>query len=385
MSACKKDTHPDKIDLTVGAYRDNNGKPQVLNAIREAEKLIFEEKLNHEYLPQDGEAQFLEGSQRLFFGDDSKCLQENRVYSIQGISGTGSLTLGFAFIKKHFPEGTTVYIPSTTWANHVNMCNSNGLNTARYRYLDGSGCALDFDGLIEDLSACPEGSVILLHMCAHNPTGVDPSDEQWLKILDVIKSRKLLPFFDNAYQGFVSGDPTKDALPARLFASTGLEMMASCSFAKNFGLYGDRIGALHVVASKAENVPKLASQIRVISRVIYSTPPLHGARIVGKVIGSPSLYKMWEGECKGMADRITAARNKFYSGLVSNNVKGTWDHVIAQRGMFSFTGIPADVVKRLREEYHIYMLENGRISVAGLNDGNIDRFVKALKETMGTN
>ena len=341
--------------------------------------------MNHEYLPQDGEAKFIQGSQKLFFGNDAQCLKENRVYTIQGISGTGSITLGLVFIKKHFPEGTTVYIPSTTWSNHVNMCNAHGLKTARYRYLDDSGCVLDFDGLLEDLSTCPEGSVILLHMCAHNPTGVDPSDEQWLKILQVIKERKLLPFFDNAYQGFVSGDPTKDAMPARLFASTGLEMMASCSFAKNFGLYGDRIGALHVVASKAENVPKLASQIRVISRVLYSTPPLHGAHIVGKILASPELNSLWESECKGMADRITSARTKLHAGLVSHDVKGTWDHVIAQRGMFSFTGIPADIVRRLREEHHIYMLENGRISVAGLNDGNIDQFVTALKETMGTN
>ena len=162
-------------------------------------------------------------------------------------------------------------------------------------------------------------------------------------------------------------------------------MMASCSFAKNFGLYGDRIGALHVVASKAENVPKLASQIRVIPRCIYSTPPLHGARIVGKVLGSPDLRSMWESECKGMADRISSARSKLHAALVAKDVVGTWDHVIAQRGMFSFTGIPSDVVVRLKTEYHIYMLENGRISVAGLNDGNIERFVDALKDIMGIN
>lgn len=375
----------EKIDLTIGAYRDNEGRPKVLDAVREAEKMIFNEALNHEYLPQDGEAKFLDVSQKLFFGEDSNVLHEKRAYSIQGLSGTGSLLLAFTFIKKFFPASSKIYIPSTTWGNHPSMCAAAGLDVMRYRYLDSTGCALDFDGLLADISACPEGSVILLHMCAHNPTGVDPSDDQWRQILDVIKSKKLLPFFDNAYQGFVSGDPNKDAMPARLFADTGLEMIAACSFAKNFGLYGERIGVLHMVSSTTENVPKLASQLRAISRSLYSTPPLHGARIVARVLSTPQLKSMWESECKGMADRLSGVRSQLHTKLLGKNVKGTWDHIVAQRGMFSYTGIPADVIKRLKDEYHIYMLSNGRISLAGLNDSNIDRFAEALLETMGSN
>lgn len=319
------------------------------------------------------------------FGEDSPILRDGRIYSIQGLSGTGSLRLACDFISSFLPS-STVYYPDTTWPNHPTMLASAGVKkTATYRYLDSTGCALDFDGLVEDLSQCPEGSIILLHLCAHNPTGVDPTDEQWHRIIDIIKTRKLLPFFDNAYQGFVSGCPHKDALAARLFAETGLEMIIACSFAKNFGLYGDRVGVLHMVTADTAPVSSIASQLRVVSRALYSTCPTHGARIVARVLGDPALKTLWEQECKGMADRLSGIRGKLHAELLRLNVKGTWDHVVAQRGMFSYTGISAPVVKRLRDEYHIYMLENGRISLAGLNESNIERFAGALLEIMGSN
>jgi aspartate/tyrosine/aromatic aminotransferase len=251
--------------------------------------------------------------------------------------------------------------------------------------LDSSGCALDFAGLIEDLRGFPEGSIVLLHLCAHNPTGVDPTSEQWTQILDVIKERRLLPFFDNAYQGFVSGCPHVDSAPARAFAETGLEMIVACSFAKNFGLYGERIGALHVVTASPADVPKVASQLRVVSRALWSTCPLHGGRIVGRVLSDPALKTLWERECKAMAERLSGVREKLYHALVRLNVKGTWEHVIKQRGMFSYTGISPEVVQRLKEQNHIYMLSNGRISLAGLNDSNIERFADALLQAVGTN
>jgi len=254
-----------------------------------------------------------------------------------------------------------------------------------YRYLDSTGCALDFKGLMEDLAACPPGSVVLFHLCAHNPTGVDPSDDQWKEIIDLVKNNALLPFFDNAYQGFVSGCPHKDSIPARVFAETGLEMMVTSSFAKNFGLYGDRIGALHVVASDPNHVPNIASQIRVISRSLWSTCPTHGARIVSRILKDPTLKSLWEVECKGMADRLNNVRAQLHNELTRLNVKGTWHHVTAQRGMFSYTGIQASVVKKLKEDHHIYMLDNGRISLAGLNELNIPRFATALLEIMGSN
>jgi aspartate/tyrosine/aromatic aminotransferase len=328
---CKKDPFNGKIDLTIGAYRDNNGVPHVLECVREAEKQIFEEKLDHEYLSQDGDQKFLEVSQKLMFGDDATVLRENRVYSIQGISGTGSLRLACDFIAACL-KGRKCYYPSVTWPNHPTLLDSAGVPSATYRYLDNTGCALDFSGLIEDLSLCPEGSIILLHLCAHNPSGVDPTDEQWAEILRVVKERKLLPFFDNAYQGFVSGCPHKDSAPARAFADTGLEMIITSSFAKNFGLYGERIGALHMVMATQEDVPKVASQLRVLSRALWSTCPLHGGRIVARILSNPALKELWERECRGMAERLNSVRAKLHADLVRLNVKGTWNHVVAQRG-----------------------------------------------------
>lgn len=381
---CKQDPCPEKIDLTVGAYRDETGEPYVLECVRAAEKFIFESRLDHEYLSQDGDSIFLQSSQRLMFGEEATVLKEGRVYSMQGISGTGSCRLGFDFLAAHL-KGRRCYYPEVTWPNHPTMLQSSGVPLGTYRYLDSSGCALDFEGLMEDLRSFAEGSVILLHLCAHNPTGVDPTPVQWTQILAVLKERHLLPFFDNAYQGFVSGCPHEDSAPARAFAETGLEMIVACSFAKNFGLYGERIGALHVVTSTTSDIPKVASQLRVLSRALWSTCPLHGGRIVGRILSSPELKCLWEKECMAMAQRLNDVRVKLHEALVRLNVKGTWDHVIKQRGMFSYTGISADVVRCLKEQDHIYMLSNGRISLAGLNDSNIERFAAAILKALGTN
>jgi len=256
-----------------------------------------------------------------------------------------------------------------------------------YRYLNENDTAINFDGLLEDIEAAPPKSIILLHACAHNPTGIDPTDEQWGKILEVIKAKNHIPFFDNAYQGFVSGDTNIDAYSIRLFASSGIEMFVACSFAKNFGLYGERIGALHIFSEEkdCEIIPSISSQLRCISRAMYSTCPAYGARLVGTVLSNQELKSQWESECNGMAMRLNLVRKALYDSLVKNDVLGTWEHVINQRGMFSYSGIPAWAVQQLRERYHIYMLSNGRISLAGLNTNNVETFVQALKEILGTN
>ena len=278
--------------------------------------------------------------------------------------------------------------PSTTWANHEPMLAASRIPSSTYRYLDSSGCALDFEGMIEDLKAAPIHSIVLLHMCAHNPSGVDPSEDQWRHILSIVEERQLFPLFDAAYQGFVSGDPNIDAFPVRLFASSSSsakEMMVACSYAKNFGLYADRIGALHVTASSPEVFPKIASQLRVISRVLYSTCPVHGARIVATILNEEARKAQWLSECKAMADRLNGVRTSLYDSLVEFKVKGTWDHVRKQRGMFSYTGLTSEVVLKLRADYHIYLLENGRISLAGLNSSNTRYFAQALAAILGTN
>lgn len=250
--------------------------------------------------------------------------------------------------------------------------------------MDSSGIRLDFTGMMEDLSEIEEGSVVLFHNCAHNPSGIDPTEDQWTQILEVSLCRKFLPFFDNAYQGFVSGNPHKDAFAVRSFASAGMEMLVACSFAKNFGLYGERVGALHFVASSSDEIPRIASQMRVISRSLYSTCPCYGARIVSYILNDKTRKLAWEAECAEMATRIHSVRSQLYDALIQNGAKGDWSHVKSQRGMFSYTGISADIVAKLRSDFHIYMLSNGRISLAGLNTKNIPRFASAIAQCVGT-
>lgn len=380
---CKKDTYPQKIDLTIGAYRDDNGRPQVLPVVRKAETLLINDpSSNHEYLAQDGLPEFCQAAQVLMFGEESLPISEGRVHTIQGISGTGSIRLAAEFIGSLMTD-RICYIPSATWPAHPTILEAARVQQGTYRYLDITGCGLDFDGLVEDLNTFPPNSIVLFHSCAHNPSGVDPTNDQWNVILEVVKARNFLPFFDNAYQGFVSGCPETDAYAVRLFAAAGLEMIVACSFAKNFGLYGERAGCLHFVVADKSTIPAVASQLRVISRSLYSTCPAFGARIVASILNDPQLKEEWKDQCRGMAQRLNGVRNSLFDALVARRVKGTWDHINKQRGMFSYTGIPAWAVQRLRDEYHIYMLSNGRISLAGLNSSNIDRFAEALAVILG--
>ena len=383
-SSCKADTSPEKIDIIIGAYRDDSGAPVVLPSIREAETRVFNNAMNHEYLPQDGLAEFNSSSQILMFSESSDVIKEKRVHTMQGLSGTGCIRLALEFLKKYFPE-TKVYLPSVTWGNHAALVKSAGLVAETYSYLDEAGTGLNFQAMLADLKEIPDGNVVLMHACAHNPSGVDPTEEEWQQVLDVFKSKNILAFFDNAYQGFVSGDPNVDAYAVRLMADAGLEMICACSFSKNMGLYGERVGALHFVVSSEAKKNAIATQLRVISRVMYSTAPSFGPRIVSTILTDPALKTQWIGECALMAKRLTDVRQQLYEGLKSANVKGTWEHVIKQRGMFSYTGLDADTVEKLKSEYHIYMLKDGRISLAGLNSNNLDRFVAALKAILGTN
>jgi aspartate/tyrosine/aromatic aminotransferase len=281
--------------------------------------------------------------------------------------------------------GRTCYIPKQTWQNHSAMLAAAGVSWGEYRYLDSSMCNLDYAGFMEDLNSLPNGSIVLLHSCAHNPSGVDPTDEQWREIMAVMQTKSLFPFFDNAYQGFVSGDPNIDAFAVRLFVEAGFEMFVACSYAKNFGLYGERAGCLHAVANNTDVLLAIGSQLRAISRTMYSNCPTYGARIVATVLGDPQLKAEWLEQCMGMAKRLSGIRTQLYDEMRRLNVKGTWEHIITQRGMFSYTGIPTDAVLRLRDEYHVYMLDDGRISLAGLNASNISRFVSCVAEVLGTN
>jgi aspartate/tyrosine/aromatic aminotransferase len=379
---CKQDLYPDKINLTVGAYRTEEGQAHVLPCVRQSEEFLLNENLDHEYLVQDGLSEFNRCAQRFMFGADSQPVLDKRVYTIQTVAGTAAVNLGAELIHRLFP-GRMLFMPDVTWPNHPVIFKAAGVPSGKYRYLDQRGTGFDFEGMITDLQAIPEGSIALFHSCAHNPTGVDPSEEQWRVILQTCIARQILAFFDNAYQGFVSGDYIKDAFAVRLFAEAGRELLAACSFSKNFGLYGERVGALHVIASDATEVPRIASILRALARPIYSTCPSYGARIVAHVLSDPARSAAWAEQCAAMAHRLNTTRLLLYKTLVEKRVAGRWEHVVEQKGMFSFSGIPAVAVQCLKAEHHIYMLSDGRISLAGLNKSNIERFVDALGEVLG--
>lgn len=378
------DKHEYKVDLTIGAYRDDKGKPVVLPAVRAAEEIIYNSKLGHEYLPQDGLPEFTAMTQALMFGDDHRILKEKRVHSCQSISGTGALRLAMDFFKANFPSDVTVFIPSVTWGNHSGMLKSAGVKQGIYTYLDEAGTGLNFPGMLHDIEACPENSIILLHAIAHNPTGVDPTEEEWNQLRTVMQSRNHLAFFDNAYQGFVTGDPSIDAYAVRSFADAGMEMVVACSFSKNFALYGERAGVVHTVVKDSALCEPVASHMRALSRVVYSTCPTFGARVVAIVLSTQEIKEQWLKDVDFMAKRLDSVRRILHSRLNELNVKGTWEHVIKQRGMFTFTGLTKEKVLQLREK-HIYMLNNGRVSLAGLNTGNIEYFCQSLLSIIGTN
>lgn len=256
-----------------------------------------------------------------------------------------------------------------------------------------SGVAIDFPAMLEDLQSFPAGTIVLLHACAHNPTGCDPSFAQWEEIFRVVKERSLFPFFDNAYQGFTTGDSERDAEAVRLFAERdgGLNMIVACSFSKNFGLYGERVGVLHVIFAESLGEKEIETErercmamLRAVSRTIYSTCPCQGARIVATILNDAELTAQWQSDCRAMADRLNRMRVLLKQKLEEKRVLGNWVHVTAQRGMFSFSGIKGDAVERLKRDYHIYFLKDGRISIAGLNENNIDRFAQACAEVIGT-
>merc|ERR1711871_1489987 len=298
-AAYKADTSPDKVNLVIGAYRDNEGKPWVLPVVKDIEKALTERTdLDKEYAPIAGVPAFCEETRKLILGKDSPSIADDRVCTVQTLSGTGGLSLGFIFVKRFMPAGTKVLISNPSWANHKNIAEGNGIEYSLYRYYKGETAGLDFEGMVADLKAADEGSVVLLHACAHNPTGVDLSNAQWDAVRDVCKERKLIPFFDCAYQGFATGDLDGDAFAVRAFDKAGMNMMIPQSYSKNFGLYGERCGALSFVTDSSDTANKIKSQLSRIVRQNYSNPPRHGAQIVAEVLKSEE-YVGQDGEQLG--------------------------------------------------------------------------------------
>lgn len=377
--AFKADKDPRKINLGVGAYRDESGKPYVLNAVKKAEEKMASAKLDKEYLPITGLASFTQNAAKLAYGADSAPLNQHAIAVTQTISGTGALRIGGAFVARHYPGSKIIYLPNPTWGNHIPLFKDSGLEVRQYRYFDKKTVGLDIEGLKEDLKNAPEGAVVLLHACAHNPTGVDPTQAQWKEISDLIAEKKLFPFFDMAYQGFASGSTTRDAFAVRHFVSQGHQVALCQSFAKNMGLYGERVGAFSLTTASEEEKKRVESQLKIVVRPMYSNPPLHGAHIASTILSDPELYKQWESEVKGMADRIISMRDRLY-GLLTNGFQtpGEWGHIKSQIGMFSYTGLNTEQCKTLAEKAHVYMTMDGRISMAGLNGGNVEYFAQSV-------
>mmetsp|Transcript_32941 Transcript_32941/g.49736 ORF Transcript_32941/g.49736 Transcript_32941/m.49736 type:complete len:456 (-) Transcript_32941:94-1461(-) len=370
---------PRKVNVCVGAYRDSDGKPWILPSVRAAEnKMIEDSSDNKEYLPIEGDVDFVKKALQFAYGSASvDCV------GVQTLSGTGACRVGGTFLGQFAPPKTKIFIPVPTWGNHWKIMSEAGLEASPYRYYSRASNGLDFDGMMEDIENAPDGSVILLHACAHNPTGCDPSKGQWEAICSLMKKKKHIAFFDSAYQGFASGDAEQDAFALRYFVENGgndVPVMLAQSFAKNFGLYGERCGTFSILCKDPEARERIMSQLRLIIRPMYSNPPRHGSSIVKTVLNDEKLTAQYYEECKSMADRILEMRTKLVKTLKEAGSTHDWSHVSNQIGMFAYTGMSEEMCDALTEKYAIFLTRDGRISVAGLNDGNVEYVAKAIHE-----
>ncbi|KAF9911733.1 Aspartate aminotransferase, cytoplasmic [Linnemannia zychae] len=379
-SSYKADSHGNKVNLGVGAYRTEEGKPWVLPVVKKADHIMVDDdNLDHEYLPILGLEPFRKASVKLILGANSKAIAEGRTGAAQCISGTGAVYTGAHFLSKHYPiKGAACYISKPTWANHRAIFEGVGMQVLEYPYWDPATKGLDLKGMLGTMQSAPNGSIFLIHPCAHNPTGVDPTNDQWRQIADVMEAKGHFPFFDCAYQGFASGSLDKDAYSVRYFVDRGFEMFIAQSFSKNFGLYSERAGNLTIVARSVEVKNRIESQIAKAQRAVISNPPAYGSRIVSVVLNNETLYGEWEQNLSTMANRIIDMRKALYDELVRLGTPGTWSHIVDQIGMFSFTGLTTPQVKVLKEKYHVYLTDNGRISMAGLNSKNVKYFAQAV-------
>lgn len=381
--AYQQDNNPKKVDLGIGAYRDNTARPWVLPVVRKAQLAIAnDDTLNFEYLNQLGLPEFTSAATAMLLGPDSEIIKEGRVLSCQSLSGTGALSLTAAFLGKVLGY-KTVYYSKPTWGNHLDIFSYAGFQDIRpYRYWDAVNRKIDFKGMTDDLRAAPKDSVIIFHACAHNPTGIDPTEEQWKELADICQEKSLFPLFDCAYQGFASGNVDADIKSFRYFVSRGFETICCQSFAKNFGLYNQRVGNLAIIVNDSNRIEPIRSQLALLVRKYYSNPPAAGARIVAKVLNDPNLLAEWKQSIQDMATRIISMRKALRAHLEELNTPGTWNHITDQIGMFSYTGLSTSQVKYLISEFHIYLPDDGRISLAGLNTENVKYVAEAINKAV---
>lgn len=373
--AYNNDPNKDKVNLGVGVYQNNEGQTVILNSVKAAEKILLETENTKSYLPITGLPQYGRLARELIFGEGSEFVDGGRAVSCHCPGGTGALRIGADLLHQQ-NIATTIWISDPTWANHYQIATSAGLKFERYPYYDRANHNLAFDRMLETLSQAKEGDVVLMHACCHNPTGIDPTQEQWETIAKFLAEKKLIPFIDFAYQGFGNGIE-EDAQGVRTIAKNNQEMLIASSFSKNFGLYNERVGVLTVVSADAETAAKVLSQVKIAVRSAISNPPAHGEKIVTTILSDKNLRAQWEEELKSMRDRIQTMRS-----LLSEKLKAAgacnFDFINEQNGMFSFSGLDKDQVAALRKDFGVYIVGSGRICVAGINTNNIDYVVNAI-------
>jgi len=371
-----KDPRTNKINLSIGIYFDDAGKIPMLPSVRAAEHKVVADAGARPYLPMEGAANFRTAVQELLFGADSAAVKAGRVVTIQAVGSSGGLKVGGDFIKRYFPT-STMLVSDPTWDNHKAVFEGCGLTVKTYPYYNAATGGLRFDAMIEALKTAEKKSVVLLHACCHNPTGVDLTQEQWQQLVPVLKERELIAFLDLAYQGYGDGI-VEDAYAVRLLADQGLSFFVANSFSKSMSLYGERCGALSVVCPDAAQAVNVLGQMKATIRRNYSNPPLHGGQLVARVLSDPELRPMWEAEVVAMRDRIQLMRRKLHDVLSAKLPGRDFSYFLTQRGMFSYTGLTAEQCDRLKEEFGVYLVRSGRMCIAGLNTGNVEATANAI-------
>jgi aromatic-amino-acid transaminase len=371
-----KDPRPHKINLSIGIYFDDAGQLPVMSAVRTAETAMLQTLGARPYQPMEGAANYRQAVQHLLFGANHEAVKSGRVVTIQTLGGSGGLKVGGDFLKRYFPQ-SNVWVSDPTWDNHRAMFEGAGFTVSTYPYYDAQTGGVKFAEMLAALKALPQQSIVLLHACCHNPTGVDLSRAQWAELIPVIQQRKLIPYVDIAYQGFGDGIE-EDAFAIRALADAGVSFFCASSFSKSFSLYGERCGALSVVCPNKAEADLVLGQMKATVRKNYSSPPTHGGQIVARVLQTPSLYDQWAGELDAMRVRIQAMRQTLHAVLSAKLPGRDFNYFLTQRGMFSYTGLSPEQADALREQHAVYVLRSGRMCVAGLNSSNVEATAVAM-------
>ncbi len=374
------DPRADKVNLSIGIYFDDQGRIPVLEAVRQAEAQMLAEGGAKPYLPMEGSAAMRAAVQRLLFGAGHEAVRSGRIATLQTVGSSGGLKVGADFIKRWFPDAQ-VWVSDPSWDNHRAIFEGAGVATRTYPYYDPATGGLDFEAMCDTLRGLPARSVVLLHACCHNPTGVDLSRAQWEALIPLLRERELIPYLDLAYQGYGDGID-QDAWAVRAMASAGLSCFVANSFSKSMSLYGERAGALSVVCPDAAQAERVLGQMKATVRRNYSSPAIHAAGIVARVLDDPALRASWEADVAAMRERILAMRRELHEVLSARLPGRPLAHFLSQRGMFSYTGLSAAQVDRLREAFGVYLIRSGRMCVAGLNRGNVHRTAEAMAQVM---